>query len=374
MNVFRIIHNKNAFWIAILCLALIIPLTLWGLDQLSWWPWHNSSTSYFQYLRDSLGAIILGIFIAWYNYHYEKENKNKLGLPKDVTIRIPLMLACSPLFTASNRNIFEQYHIGLKLDFRYSGMKALQDLKNGHCKLAVASDMAIASFLNDDIYFDLYFLPFVTIQDHLKIVVLEYSSINNISDLKDKTIARVDSSVHDHYLNSLNIGHKSVSKSSVMECHIALINGEVDACILWEPHYLTVNKYRMRILDTSKYANYTWHLCLVAEKKYLDENLKVMKNILSAMHEAAQNCNDNYDDILKDSIFYMLADFTGATQQDMQEYFLHNSVKKHHFGIDNHVLDKFDNKIKMLSNDQSYKGAITQLRRDYWPGVNNKKS
>jgi hypothetical protein len=122
-------------------------------------------------------------------------------------IRAPMMFAIAPLILV-RRRIGQQYGLNVDLDFRYAGKQTLEDVFSGECFFGVASDVALCSALTKAAEAgtarSVYVLPFVRIEDHLKLLVRKNedgtSSISHVTELIDKQIGYCPDSIHDHFL------------------------------------------------------------------------------------------------------------------------------------------------------------------------------
>lgn len=340
----------------------------WALDE------GNLATQFYLHF---LAAILGGLFVAWLGFLFRFKIKKFFGFFDPIIARIPLMLSCAPLFVAMKFKIWEQNDLEVDLDFRYAGVGALEDLKNNKCHIAVASDVATVAFMDKlkgaETDYCIQVLPFVKITNHLKIIVKQDSALINLSDLKNKNIAHLAASVHDDFLRiverNIDINIKTlnwIAKEDIMKCYHALISGEVDACILWEPHYLALKKYNMRILEDFKNLenSYTWFLCLIAKEKYIDEHPNVAKSIYNVMKSATERCSNSSNDIIDSCSLYLESEFTGLDDTGLREII---DIGKHHFSVGQQMRKDYFIKLDTLQNDYGF--GIGKLKRvdALWP-------
>src|SRR6185312_15285621 len=106
----------------------------------------NTNTLVFQVLFPVTMSFVSTAAAFLLNRYYKDGTGLRIGL-RAVRIKVPLMLACAPLFISRKMRFFEDNRLDVEIDFRYAGINALKDLRKVDCDFAVASDVAIISYL-----------------------------------------------------------------------------------------------------------------------------------------------------------------------------------------------------------------------------------
>lgn len=348
------------------------------------------------FLSGILASSIAALLLAWVANIWKVEIR-RFFQPQITYIRAPLQLGIAPIIVAKSREvgIWERYGLNMDLDFRYAGIETLDDLykKDNPTDLAVASDIALCSFLvkRNNPEKELQIIPFVRIEDHLKVVVrkdprtgeLEYTKTR---ELGGKTIGYYPESVHGDFLEYLEIFDKVKLEKmkSVLDCYRALISGKignvesgeadktteaVDAVVLWEPHYHAFKEFKhVGIINESDNKLYEWFLCLVATQKYTKRNAYIAQKILAATKEAAAYCQleKNKTRVLKDCASFLNTEFTGLGYKGLEELLGKN---QHEFGVEE-LIGRFRTKLDGIAKKGGDKAiAVGRLRDCLWEGI-----
>ncbi len=334
-------------------------------------------------LQSSLAAIIF----TWAAYLWRVEIR-RIIQTETTSIRAPLQLAVAPLIVAKSRElgIWERYGLNMDLDFRYAGRETLDDLYQpaSRTDFAVASDVALCVFLGggkQNPQEELQVIPFVHIKDHLKIVVrrkkqppespeLEYG---NISQLTSKKIGYHPGSVHDDFLSELKIFEQAqmVPMRSVLDCYRGLSSNQVEAVVLWEPHYHAFEKFQdVGIINNVEDSPYEWFLCLTATKKYLREHEHIARKILPAVKDAAAYCriDGNKSKVISGCAAFLNTEFTGLDQKGLEDLFTKQPLG---FGV-NEVLPAFKDKLgRLIAKGGDIAKGANALTHSLWKGIDS---
>ena len=316
--------------------------------------------------------LIAAIIIAWSAYIWRVRIR-RFFQPRVTYVRAPLMLGVAPLIIAKTEGIWEQHGLNMDLDFRYAGKGALDDLLSGKCPFAVASDVALCTFISKNIGYDLSLIPFIRIEDHLKIIVRKKDDTPEYetSDaLRGKKIGYYPDSVHDDFLNELGLFNPDLMSpmTNVLDCYHALaVSRNVEACVLWEPHYHAFMRFNdLHILNDREDSPYVWFLCLVAKKDYTLANEEIARRILMATKTSAQYCQSHQSIVIEECAAFLHSEFTGISVNELEKLLVaHN----HYFGVDGNII-LFINKLNKLGK----KGGLTAfgagtLINSLWPGL-----
>ena len=383
----KFFNNRLAFVLflfSFLASLLILPV-VWTAP----WPWvmwvakaARKHPSTYGFLHSTISSLTASLILAWAAYIW-RVNIRRFFQPQIIYIRAPLMLGVAPLIVARSREvgIWDKHGLNMDLDFRYAGRQALEDLfkPDSLCPIAVASDVALSRFLSkpENRSHKVKVIPFVRIEDHLKIVVrkngdgqLEYAKPG---DLKGKSIGYYPDSVHGDFLAKLEIFDEQMmkSKNTVLECYHALaVSREVEACVLWEPHYYAFTKFNdVGTVNNIDPSPYKWFLCLVAREDYTRHNEQVAAKILWAIKDAADYCQseDHRPSVIRDCASFLHTEFTGIDEEGLRTLL----NKNHHvFGVDD-LLKPFGEKLSALIDNgtQQLRFGAATLQRSLWKSL-----
>jgi ABC-type nitrate/sulfonate/bicarbonate transport system substrate-binding protein len=367
------------FWVYIspwLLYIKVLPLIIYVLKPL------KTSQFIFGLLQSAFASLI----VVWAAYIWRLRIK-KIFQPNISYVRAPIMLGIAPLIVGQKKGIWEKSGINLDLDFRYAGKSSLENLLNGDCQLAVASDIALCCFATTHTKFDMSILPFVRIIDHLKFIVRKKDNpeIKNFNDLECKRIGYFPNSVHIHFLNSLELYDTQylVKFENILKCYHALLVEEdpakkIDAFLLWEPHYGTFFNFSSStsiVNDTRDLdQRYEWFLCLASSREYTNRNAEYATRILSAMKEATDHCRKKMAKIAEDCITFLHTEFTGVEIDELERLLKWNEAMdqypfgSHSFGIDENM-PQFKNKLQNPTNMVELDYGLARLIESPWPGI-----
>ena len=317
----------------------------------------------------SLGASML---VVWVGFTFRVPIR-RFFQPHVTYVRAPLMLGVAPLIIARAEGIWERHGLNMDLDFRYAGKDALDDLQDDRCPFAVASDVALCSFLGRERDQRLYFMPFVRIDDQLRFVVRKNNGnpeYQGSVDLMDKPIGYYPDSVHDHLLYKLGLfDPKNVkAMTSILGCYRALaVERSVEACLLWEPHYRAFTNFEdISTLNDDRMRDYVWFLCLAAKRDYLVAHRETAQRVLMAMRGATGSCRGRHDTIVTQCASFLHSEFTGIQLEELHAIL---DERNHDFGVDSSVPPLLHKLNDLKSGLEGIAFGAGSLRDSLWPGI-----
>jgi hypothetical protein len=368
-RIVKVIFFKSVISPILIILLIFLALPVWEYycqNQKILPTWYRVST---QLALGVWGGIFTSLLFAWIVYCLRFWIKREFDISSSINIRLPLMLGCAPFIIGKRYYLFEKNEIDINLDFRYAGISTLEDLEQGHCDMAVASDIAIINYLNRGWGVDFCTLPFVKIKNHIKVLTLD-KSIKSASDLTGKKIAYVADSVHQDFLKDLNIKSEFlVEASRIIECYMLVVNNQADACVFWEPYYLTMeNTFNLKEVELD--IAYEWFLCLVAKDSYIDNNRKIGKSIYDSLVHSVARCKDAVN-ISENCITYMHPEFTGLNKEDLVSLLEDDERNSHHFQINVDMRKEFIKRLHSLGA-KGYKYA-DNVEKNLWLQLKEEK-
>jgi len=367
-STWRFFNNRLAFFIVAASLLFGSFVDRWNVTSRysGYWQANPFSGGLWQ---ECLGGLLLG----WAAYLW-RVNLQHFFQPQLIYVRAPLMLAAAPLIMARSRDlgIAERHGVSIDLDFRYAGRTALDDLFSvrNSSPFAVASDVAICHYLFEAPNRRIRIMPFVKLQDQIRILVRRDPSGNpefkNVADLVAATVGLSPDTIHSDFLTELLPGFtgRTVNQESVLASYRELASKTVDAVVLWEPHYQAfANTPEIAILETKQ--PYEWYLCLVARDL---GNSHLARRLSEMLFEASAFCRDpkNRAELIKHCASYLHTEFTGIDTEGLGKLL---DTKGHLFGVDTACSDFGTRVDKLAAKGGAIGVGASHVRNAIWQGL-----
>jgi hypothetical protein len=378
-----ILEKKLTFFVVI-GIVIFLPMVLYSLwaylpNRISL---NGCSTFLIDYpFKGFAEAFLGGVAVAWAAYIWRVPIR-RFFQPHVLCIRAPLMLGVAPLIVAKSKEVglWEKHGLNVDLDFRYAGASALTDLinTNSHVQAVVASEVALCKFLGDNRQIRVRVMPFVRLEDHLKVLIRKdknKAEYEKLSDLKGKNIGYFKDSVHDDFLFQQKIHNSTTGaslfpKKTVMDCYHSLImKKDIEACVLWEPHYRAfTNMENICSVKNDSSVEYSWFLCVVALADYVESNEQIALRLLRAILQSVDYCKGSRhnDKIIQECGAFLHTEFTGIDKENLDELL---KEEKHHFGVKENI-EKYRNKLMDINkrgNEWADGAAELMMERSLWP-------
>ena len=241
--------------------------------------------------------VILGIGLYWF---LQKQPEKYTGPVEKVTMGVNVTsLLPSLVHIAEEKGYFLEEGINLEIKGYSAGKFALEAVLKRELDIATVADLPIVlnSFERDD------FAIFVTILDsaeHSKVLTRKDRNINIPQDLIGKKIATtIGTSAHFFMvtffaLNGLDFSDVEIVNLKPQEMIEAIVNGDVDAIFAWEPNILNSQKIlKGKAITLPSIVGYMVTSNLVSKKDFIENNPKLIKEILKALIKAEEFIKDN---------------------------------------------------------------------------------
>ncbi len=232
------------------------------------------------------------------------------GESEDVTIAAVPTELNALVYIAEEQNFFSDNGLQVILKDYDSGAAAAAGMLNGEANLALAAEFPIVRQVFSEK--DIVNLGTVAKYENTYILWLADSGIRTINDLKGKRIGVTLQTISEFYLGRIlelnNIGIKEVILIDIKAAGAgeALINGNVDAVVTWEPW---AHQIQMRLADkvitveaqSSQYAY--WNL--VSTTGWTNEHTKTIERLLKSLAKAEDyiiNHQNESKNIIKDTM------------------------------------------------------------------------
>lgn len=197
-----------------------------------------------------------------------------------------------PVKVALAKNFFNKYGIDLRVKSYSAGSDALNGLTKGEVDLAFSSETPfLHSIINDNQIKSI--ATIVSANKHVNVIGLVQKDINEISDLKDKTIGITLGSNAEYYLqlvlekNGLSIEDVILLDVEPAQMQQVIYNDRVDAVVTWNPiasSILNNSNIQSKRLDDDN--AYTVYFQIATTDKLINQNPYAISNFLLALQEA----------------------------------------------------------------------------------------
>lgn len=302
----------------------------------------------------------------------------------EIRVRSPLMLAAAPIILAEDSSIWKRVDYNLRIDFKYAGFSALDDLHRSKCTAAVVSDIALVNFLFDNKQDNprFFVIPFTKITDNIRFVVrksgqtsLEFSTLNDLRRTGVK-VGYMKDTVHEHFLEKYLEGVNFVREyvNSPIEGLGHLLSKKIDALVLWEPHYVAFEGSNgdgiagVGLVEPSESSAYSWFLCLVTKRDYLVEDDRLRQSMIQAIENAAERCTGSQDQTVSKEAVHkcyerMNGEFMGLDESSYYESLDNN--KNFRFGVEANKVD-FKIRVEDLMKSSKFNAGAMATRGMMW--------
>jgi ABC-type nitrate/sulfonate/bicarbonate transport system substrate-binding protein len=239
-----------------------------------------------------IAAIVLVIAIVLSSFVYLNSQKTYAGQLESVTAGMEPNPVNLLMYIAQNQSYFTNNGLDLTIKDYPSGAAATNGMLKGEVNVSIATEFVLTRniLLNNSVqtfgstnkFFQSY------------IVAIKDRGIQNISDLKGKTIGVTLQSSSQFYIGRFlqlnNINPNQVNFTNVPSSQFvdALVNGTVDVLIAWQPY---VGEIQNRIGDNNlvmwdAQSGQPAYACIISANSWISSNPQQAKQILNALAQA----------------------------------------------------------------------------------------
>ena len=207
----------------------------------------------------------------------------------------------SQIWIAEKQGYFAEH--GLRVDIRLygSGLAAVRDMLAGEVDLSTASDfVAAGSILRQS---PIRIISSMCEADAIRLVARKDHGITQLSDLRNKRIGVLNSSAGEFFLDLLlavqNIPSDGVRKVdlSPLEQVKAILNGEVDAVVLWEPFVASIcNELGENTLTESAQSGQGYYFVLLGTEGTVKKRSRAVQSFVSSLISADEFLKNHKDE------------------------------------------------------------------------------
>ena len=218
-----------------------------------------------------------------------------------------------PSYVAYSKGYFKEEGLDIILKQNAGGWMSLKDLFEGRADIATVADLPVVysafdkqkytNFDRDDFYI---IANMIYSQDTQKVVVRKDHGITVPKDLKGKRVGLMKGTTLDYYMDIFLKEHNiKYSEIEIVDMKIpklnqALVKGELDAIITWEPnvHHVS-NELGDNALTFTSNVGYTTEWFIVVMKEFAHKNPKTLEQFLKAIVKAENFIKKNPHESIK---------------------------------------------------------------------------
>ena len=242
----------------------------------------------------------------------------------------------APIFIAKEKGFFDEQ--GLDVEFKYfnSGRDDLQAVLGGSADIATVAEtpLVFGGFENIDAYIT---ATFMTTLVNNKLVSRK-DKVNSIEDLRNKKIATLFGTSAEFFTreflnkNGINENEVDIINLNHPEMVHALIRGDIDAFVIWEPsRYQAKKELGDNYIEFEDRTIQPFTFNFVTKKDYAEQNEDKLVRFLRAINKANDYIKTNKEDSVK-----IVSSYTG-----LDEDFLASTWDDYDFqlSLDNSLVD-----------------------------------
>lgn len=220
---------------------------------------------------------------------------------KDLTISCAKSFLTAAVWVAEYKEYFKDEGINITIKEHNSGKESFNAMLNSESDISTVAQTPIVtqSFVKDDF---LIISAMVTSYKDIKVLTKKDSVILLPKELKGKSVGLTKGSTGEYFFD-LFLTYYGVDKSTInivdykpQELKNAIVNGEVDSIVSWEPNILNA----MEVLGENSYIIpseeiYREDFHFVANKKLIKDDPDTIVRFLKAMDKAIKFISFNRD-------------------------------------------------------------------------------
>ncbi len=192
---------------------------------------------------------------------------------------------------AKDRGHFFEHGVNVELKTHESGLESLTDLLAGKVDLATITEFVFARQISERP--DLRMVAVVGQTDDMKLTARKDRGISQVSDLRNKRIGSVRDSISDYHLHLFLMLHRiawqdiQIVDLPPSEQVNAIIQGDIDAAIVWEPFARQMQKeLGKNAISWSAQSGQEVYWLLVATEDTLRKRSSAICAVLAALGSA----------------------------------------------------------------------------------------
>ncbi|MFH0929295.1 MAG: NrtA/SsuA/CpmA family ABC transporter substrate-binding protein [Candidatus Aenigmatarchaeota archaeon] len=247
--------------------------------------------------------VVIGILIgSYYFFVYGADVTEKPAELEKVTVTAYEGDVAVLVYIAKEKGYFEENGLDVTIKSYASGRLAADALLADEADVSTSGDFAFVSdsFANDDLrvfgttsYFDL-----------CEVVARKDRGISNPSDLKGKKIGVLKDGAPEFHLgtflifNGLSLEDVEIVYLSAAETVEAIIDGEIDATMIWNPYAYTIkNSLGDNAISWPGQNGQRMYFLLLCKEKWIKNNPDTVKRFTKALVETEEYAKANEKEV-----------------------------------------------------------------------------
>ena len=195
------------------------------------------------------------------------------------------------VYIAQQQNYFAQNNLNVTILNYTSGMAAVNDVLNGKLNIAATAEFPlVTNALKGENISAIAGIGKFQLQD---LIARKDRGIENVSELAGKTIGVPLGTISQFYLgrflelNGLKLENVTVVNIKPTDALEAILNGTVDAVIIWQPYAYTIEeKLGSNAIVWSPQSAQALYIVEVANNNWIKENPEIAKRFIQSLAQA----------------------------------------------------------------------------------------
>ena len=231
---------------------------------------------------------------------------SKNSTSENITIAAAINAYSGPFYVASEKNYWAAEGLVVEEKFFTSGRLCLDALLAGAADIVTVAETPIvfAGMSNQNVAI---VATMSSATNDLKVIARRDHGINDPTDLRGKKIAMLFGATSEYYgglfLSAYGISFDDVKRVNLnpSDMPIALINGDIDAYVIWEPFVYNgfAKLGHEKAIKFIKKDIYTLPFNIAVRKDYADKNPEIVKSALRAIISANDFIREQPNEAIK---------------------------------------------------------------------------
>jgi NitT/TauT family transport system substrate-binding protein len=256
--------------------------------------------------------VITIVTVASVAFLYLNSMNNFFGKPQSITIGNLPLESSALLYVADKQGFFKQNGLEVTISDYETGLDSNIALINGKVDIAGGAELPLVrmAFQNQSVQA----IAVINKSELEYVVARKDHGIENISDLEGKTVGLPKGTISEFYLNrflslnGVNPSNVTVVDMTLSQAQSALLNGDIDALVNWQPYTNTVEDgLGGNAVAWSVQGNQKTFGILTCRNDWIAANPELVNHFLSSLAQAEEFINTHPSDaktIVKNQMNY----------------------------------------------------------------------
>jgi len=234
-----------------------------------------------------------------------------------------LALSVSPASTvpyiAYQQGFMEEEDINVNFQSNIAGRVNLEALLGGTADFAAVSDIGttLAILQNQDIYL---IATIIQSNEHLYLVGRKDRGITEPQDIKGKKVAVFLGTSAEFTLDKLlernGLGRNDVTIVNLrpQDTIVALVRGDIDAALLWQPNVYLVQKELQENVITFDAQDFPFMFFIAVKREFAEKHPEEIKKVLRSLIKSEKFIKENREESIQ-----IMSDYTDIPVEDFEQ-------------------------------------------------------